>query len=480
MSDGLLLNPDVKLRPDGGRAVLFSIQRPESRFRDIFRFLFPQQAVVLSLFDGRRDLSAVSSDVAYLFSLNETESLKVVEAVLDVEVDRKTRVRDLLVNASAIDAKSARLYDPLDFIVPADQIDMADVRCRKPTSLLILPTLRCYAACRYCYADRGRADAREEFGLDVFEKLLDAMEDCGMETAEFSGGDFFCRKDAYEVLECILARGMHANIPTKYPLDRDQVRRLARLGLTSIQISVDALEPGTVDYLVGVRGYAPQIFDTIDLLGEFGIKVRTNTVITAHNDKDCIRLARYLLKLPHVIRTNFTFYARSIYQHDDGLFCPADALERVSADLDQLKTEYPEKEIIFSGVVPDPNALSTEEKETSFWERAFCTANRRSFAVLPDGKVTICEEFYYHPHFLVGDLKRQDLLDIWNSPRCLDLAYPSRDGVPDGECRTCPDFNRCHHALGRCPREAVKAYGPERHHWPDPRCPRAPRGRRLS
>lgn len=479
MTEDLILHPDVKLRPDRGRTVLFSIQRPDSRIRDIFRYLFPQHAVILSLFNGKRDFDRVTADTAYLFDITYQEASEVLRVVLDLPVDKEKKVKDLLIKASQVDLKRVRVYDPQDFIVPHDQVDMSNVRCLMPTSLMILPTLRCYTSCFYCYADRRKNAKEDEFDLHAFEGLLSAMSDCGMETAEFSGGDFFCRDDAYELLGCVLSRGMYASIPTKYPLDRNQVRRLSELGLTSIQISIDAMDAEVVDCLVGMHGYGEKILKTIELLGEFGIMVRTNTVLTRRNSHEAIRLARYLAGLTHVYRMHFTCYSRSIYHHDDSLFCPHDAAKVFADQLDDLKLKYPEKDISFSGVIPDPYSFTYETKEKNYWERAFCTGNRRAFTILPDGQVTICEELYYHPNFIVGDIKKQSLMEIWNSPRSLELAFPSQDTFPDGPCRSCPDFSRCHNHLGRCPREAIKAYGPERHYWPDPRCPRAPQGHRM-
>jgi radical SAM protein with 4Fe4S-binding SPASM domain len=460
--------------------VLFSIQRPDSKIRDIFRFLFPQQAVILSLFNGQRNLGQVKEDIAYLFDLNEEEASELLQAVLELPVGRDNKVKDLLVEVSQVDPGRVRFYDPHDFIVPYDQIDMTKVRCQRPTSLMILPTLRCYVNCRYCYADRQKARDKNEFSLHLFDRLLSEMWDCGMETAEFSGGDLFCREDAEELIGCVLSRGMYASIPTKYPLERNQIKRLAELGLSNMQISIDALTPRVIDSLVRMAGYGERILRTIELLAEFGIMVRTNSVITRHNSNETISLARYLVNLPHVYRMNFTCYSRSIYHHHDNLFCSPDEIKVFERKLNELKVEHPEKDISFNGDITDPYDLTYDQKEANFSERAFCTANRRSLTVLPDGHVTICEELYYHPHFIVGNLKTQSLLEIWNSHRCLELAFPHQETFPDGPCSTCPDFESCNYQLGRCPREAIKAYGPERHHWPDPRCPRAPLGRRLA
>ncbi|ALS10062.1 hypothetical protein ABE82_26235 (plasmid) [Paenibacillus peoriae] len=141
--------------------------------------------------------------------------------------------------------------------------------------------------------------------------------------------------------------------------------------------------------------------------------------------------------------------------------------------------EFPDK-VNFSGANDNPYAGDESLRKKNFWERAYCTANRRGVVVLPDGKVTICEELYNHEHFIIGDLTKQTLLEVWNSPKALELAYPQQAAVSNGPCHDCSDFQRCHEGLGRCVREALKAYGYDQHYAPDPRCPRAPVGSRLA
>lgn len=117
--------------------------------------------------------------------------------------------------------------------------------------------------------------------------------------------------------------------------------------------------------------------------------------------------------------------------------------------------------IIWFGVLApsDPYCGDEKEKTSAFWERAFCTANRRGVVVLPNGKVTICEELYFHEYFIIGDITNQTLIEVWNSPRALELAYPDQALIPDGPCKDCPDFSHCHKDLGRCVKPPMKELG---------------------
>ncbi len=45
-----------------------------------------------------------------------------------------------------------------------------------------------------------------------------------------------------------------------------------------------------------------------------------------------------------------------------------------------------------------------------------CSANFYAFVILRDGKVTICEELYLHPKFIIGDLKKQSIMEVRQHP----------------------------------------------------------------
>ncbi|MBU7045611.1 MAG: radical SAM protein [Theionarchaea archaeon] len=476
---GLILSPDVKLRKDGGRSILFSVNPADSIEGPVFQILPPHYAMILSLLDGQRSLPDVEGDVARMFRLDSDAASKEVESLLNHPLNTGQTIRSFVVDASTIDLKAARIYDPYDFIMPAEYIDMSDTRCKMPCSLIVLPTMRCFTSCIYCYADRERMQGQQDFDMNFYHQLLKEAKACGIETVEISGGDLFCREDAFDLIQSTLSEGMYPTIPTKYPLSRKDVDNLADMGLSTIQISIDAHSPDIIDKMTGRPGYGRRILKTLDYLGEAGIRVRTNSVLTPYNIQDAVKLAYHLAHMPHVFKCNFTPYGRSLYRHSDTLFCSPDSLNEFARELAIIKDEFPRKPLFFSGAPLDPYSADEEKKASTFWERALCTANRRGVVVLPNGKVTICEELYFHEHFIIGDLTKNTLMEVWESPRALELAHPDQSAVIDGQCSNCPDFRRCHEERGRCFRDTLKAYGYNKPHWPDPRCPRASMGNRM-
>jgi sulfatase maturation enzyme AslB (radical SAM superfamily) len=46
----------------------------------------------------------------------------------------------------------------------------------------------------------------------------------------------------------------------------------------------------------------------------------------------------------------------------------------------------------------------TNKTLEKFNKRGLCTGNTRVFYVLPDGKITFCEQMYWSPNFIIGDI----------------------------------------------------------------------------
>ncbi len=85
--------------------------------------------------------------------------------------------------------------------------------------------------------------------------------------------------------------------------------------------------------------------------------------------------------------------------------------------------------------------------------------------------MTICEELYWHPAFIIGDLTKQSIMETWNSKRALELYNISKDMVKEeSPCKTCDEFDHCRKYKGVCWKEILYAYGYENWDYPDSKC----------
>jgi radical SAM protein with 4Fe4S-binding SPASM domain len=271
---------------------------------------------------------------------------------------------------------------------------------------------------------------------------------------------------------------MTVDVPTKLGLNYEQALRLKDLGVPIVQVSLDSTDPAILERMVGVKNYHLRIFKVLDDLRRAGMKVRVNAVLTPINLATIGALLDYLGGLGNVVWVSLTPYGRSLFCHSDELFVSREEIDAARLEIDSRRALYPHMHVgVTGGLAPPP---PTAEEEILQWEgRAFCTANRHGFVILPDGRVTVCEELYDHPAFIIGDLKRQSVMEVWSSPEALALLHPDQSAVPEGPCQSCADFDRCNSYKGRCWRDVLKSYGWDKPYYPDPRCPWAPEGNRL-
>lgn len=123
----------------------------------------------------------------------------------------------------------------------------------------------------------------------------------------------------------------------------------------------------------------------------------------------------------------------------------------------------------------EENFFKSKEGSKSFKGNR-CSANSTHMFILPDGQVSICEQFYWNSRFLIGDLKRQSISEVWNSPKALHLANLKEcDYSDESACKTCKMLETCNSFMNKCYTFVIKAYEDEHWDYPDPRCYYAPR-----
>jgi radical SAM protein with 4Fe4S-binding SPASM domain len=116
------------------------------------------------------------------------------------------------------------------------------------------------------------------------------------------------------------------------------------------------------------------------------------------------------------------------------------------------------------------------EKKKQFHQRGACTGNYSHLFILPDGQVTICEELYWHPQFIIGNITKQSLLQIWNSDTAKKkYAFPQEYIPKESACALCDEYQVCRSVKQVCWRDILKAYGQDKWFYPDVNCHRAPK-----
>lgn len=416
-------------------------------------------AILLALFNGILSVDEV---------LAETDALgypELIRSALRQRIDGFVK-RGILVEAGA-NRESTRRYDPLSFAYQAD-LRPRGTRFEAPVGMTYVCTRKCGLRCRYCYADADSEIEELLLPLSRVLEIIDEAADLGISTINISGGEPFSRPGIFEILDRTVQRGIYPAITTKAHLSESSAARLGRIGIRSIQVSLDSNEAAINDNLVGRTGHHEGVVRTIRHLVKHGIEVRINTVVTAVNIRTLPGLAQFLEDCG-VNEVCFAPYAETLGRHAASLELSVSDSAWLSQILPEIVTRHPKLK------VSSPYLLSKRfvESETTDRDlphgRLYCGVGIHGFILLPDGRVTVCERLTDGRGLIVGNLRTQTIMEMWNSPLWHDVCQPPQELYRGTSCFSCSSFDRCTTQRRRCFITSLTAFG--RMYGPMPTCP---------
>jgi Predicted Fe-S oxidoreductases len=470
--DYLSLRPEWVLRNDGDKVILYLI----SNSRIEYQILDPVTATVISLINGRRCVGDLIKTIGFLFDVSTDLSRSLLESTVNVLNNKSERI-DLL----GVPDTRAIEYNPIDFLVSPEEF-VCQHRLARPLTLMLYFSGWCQTNCIYCYADLKNMRRLKHMSLGQWMEIMEQARDLGIRIIQLTGGDPMSRPDSVEFLTRLTAMGFIFLTSTKCYVSLEDANRLADAGWNhpvngvnrEFQVSVDSPDPETADRMMGCKGYLDRATETLQNLMAAGIEPKVKAVLTSINYHQVYNHVETFSKLG--IRTfQFTRYSRSYYRHDDHLFLTDEMKSKASDLLKAAKESWPDLIIEGDAVTYTLQGSESQKERAKSWEsRANCSAGRSNLGVAPDGSALMCEQMPLNANYFIGDLKRQSIMEVWNSPELLDFIYPSREKFDGTPCIVCTDFNNCIHNKGHCFRDALFAYG--RTHHPPPSCPHMPVG----
>jgi radical SAM protein with 4Fe4S-binding SPASM domain len=499
------INPIYIIKPDKTKAVITNakgvdlFKQSENENIGISWILNPVYAVMFSFFDGKSTLSETIANISLEIGIKEEDIFEMINSFIDnskiqyihynkeqVEMNfSKPCVvfpipkRFIIENLNNIPRKD--LYHKDEFYIKKDVWDFEKFRLSSPTNITLMLNNQCVTDCIYCYANKKHL-VNSPISTQKILELIDEANRMGVLQFELAGGEVLKHKDCYLILSHLIKNGYFTHVSTKVPLTEEQVIKLKETGIKEIQISLDAWNADILKNLLNVDDkYFSKMKTTLKLLEKHELKVSIKSVITSINqDIQTIRLLlSNLIKFKNIYKISVAPAEYSLYKEEKGFLDYRSDMQywnvvvnfiRSFASKVQDVLIYPQgalgKEDIFNHV---------DFKNGTYQKRGLCSGNVTSLYILPDGKVTICEELYWHPKFIVGDITKQSIQEVWDSDEATKLYNLSQKDFRDtSACKHCPVFSECRLKLGVCWKMIFMAYGTEAWDLPDPRCPLAP------
>jgi MoaA/NifB/PqqE/SkfB family radical SAM enzyme len=447
--------------------------------------------VLLCLFDGEKNLKTVKDEFAAVTGSNRESINTFVSRLLEnptaIKVDFNGSTfyfpQNTLIRAGK--KNNVSYYNPGDFLIPNNQLDFKSQRLYEPLDTEIMLNNTCETGCIYCYVDK-----RKPFTCQIpFKRIVELVREAkemGMRSFNPAGGELFKYKYWEELLNVLVENHFDPIVTTKYPLNERLIKKLKDTGLKRVNISIDTINRSQMYKLLNVNEkYYDLFLKTLKDLNNNDFDIHIYTQVTSINQDSIGELLNYLLGFENIncikVRsTTFSLYPKG--ERNNYLWLRPDKkkLDKIKDMVTRLDEKHGDRIRFFFHEYPERKKYinpSKQEKQALFKNRPQCSGNFHSFYVLPDGKVTICEELYWHPQFIIGDLLKQSIREMWNSEKALSLYRFSKDELRVREqsaCKTCNDFDRCHQERGVCWKQVLYAYGEENWDYPDPRCPLAP------
>ncbi|MDR1553082.1 MAG: radical SAM protein [Prevotellaceae bacterium] len=442
----------------------------------------PIYAMIFSFLSEPISTNKLYDELSYFLDIKKQKVEEMIEPLIN---NAKTIInkygstisifpKNIIIKESELNSKILH-YTPEQFAF--SEIDLKQERIYlAPLNLLFVVNTNCFTNCAYCYADR-----KYKHNLLSVEKIKEIVRNAkiaGINNITISGGEFFLHKNWEEIMNILIEYDYNPGlISTKIPLGEEQILKIKTYNL-AIQISLDSLFDSNLQEVLGVKsGYAEKISHSIKLLEKHNITYQIATVITKLNNsiENLEKIYDFIKDLKNMRRWEVRIVFRSLYSRGD--FDAINVNRYTITEIDKyINTIKPNAKINISWDSSGTDRYFTSTMGSKGFPGGRCSANYCNMVILPDGKVTICEQLYWEPYFIIGDLTTQTIEEVWNSPMALKLANLNKDAFRDETiCKSCKLFDDCISYNNRCVLDIVKAYGIKNIDYPDPRCAKAPK-----
>jgi len=316
-------------------------------------------------------------------------------------------------------------------------------------------TYDCHKSCHDCYVRRFHSIG-SELNTDNSLMLIDAIADHGVFQLAIGGGEPFCRRDIFELVQYASLKGLAVHITTgRYDFNDQEIKKLSG-SLASLRFGLEPeklLSPESLFY--------KEIMKSINLCECFGIKTGVNIILTRSVIE---KLDTILKKLVDIGINHITFlrYKPSASIKKWGKENPfTEQINNLYDYVSGVKEQYKTSDIRIDC------ALSFTYRHLPVAQAEYhgakgCVAADRIIAISPDGGVYPCSQLI-HPRLCSGNILENSLKELWDCSKILRKyrSFREKKVFKESWCGVCSAKNNC----GGCRVFADDALGG------DPGCP---------
>lgn len=310
-------------------------------------------------------------------------------------------------------------------------LEMRAIENLIPFAVTFETTYDCNENCVHCYMDKNLLSLR----LDEIKNILNEIAKEGCLFLTFTGGEFFMRNDALEILK--YASNLHFVIDVLSNgtlINKEIVEEISNYSVRRVQVSLYGANQKIHDSITKVYGSFLKTNKAIELLKERNIKVEIAFPMMNQNFNELRDIKDLAERMQCVFSPNHITTARNNGLKDTFKLRISDKQLKEFLENEELSSSY-------SGRKPF--------KEHQFYfgfsdllDASPCYSGFNSCAITPLGKVFPCNQFLYE----IGNLRKNSFSEIWlKSPQ---LQYLRNLTIRNLEkCSFCKLLKNC----SRCP-----------------------------
>lgn len=309
--------------------------------------------------------------------------------------------------------------------------------CARPYGLLAELTHRCHLHCPYC-SNPVRPKASAELDSETWTRVIREGAALGVLQIGFSGGEPLLRKDLESLVQAARQAGLYTNLITSgLGLTARRAEHLVEAGLDNIQISFQASEAQTADWIAGVRNAHQQKLQAVNIIHKAGMALSLNVVLHRFNIDRleeiiafCESLGATRLELANTQYYGWAYRNRSVLMPTPAQVQAAARIAREARD-----RRAGNLEIVY--VLPD-YYTGRPKPCMQGWGRRYLT-------VSPDGYVLPCPTAWEIPNLAFDTVRERSLAWIWEQSESFN-RFRGEEWMVE-PCRSCPqreiDFGGC-------------------------------------
>lgn len=293
-------------------------------------------------------------------------------------------------------------------------------------------TQACNLTCKHCYQEAGHKPLADELTTEQKLKLVDEMAEEYVPFLAFAGGEPLVAKDLWTVLERCKRRGVHTTIATNGTLlSQETCQRLVESGVKYVEVSIDSILPEEHDGFRGLQGAWKRTVQGIrNAAATSGLRAGLAMCVTRQNYHHVEGMINFAKDLGCTTFVHFNFIPVGRGQEMAALdITPKEReslMELLNRHLQEGKIsimstapQFGRACILYGpldGLMATAHGGKGKGRQAKVLSKYIggCGAGRCYCCVEPDGKITPC---VYMPYDVIGDLKRQTLMEIWQDPR---------------------------------------------------------------